>query len=121
MTQDTVLHEMSILATANVEHYVVDDEGQVQLAEGAPEGAMGAIQSIKRKTRVHYDKDQNIVGKTYDVELRLWDKPGSLKLMGKHAGVKAFFDRVEVSGPNGGPIPVEAVKSVIVDPKEAHE
>src|SRR5580765_5000474 len=100
-TQDTVLHELSMLALSDITHYVIDDEGHVELAPGAPSGAMKAVQSVKRKVRIHYNKEGEIVGKDYDLELRLWDKPGSLKLLGKHAGLN-FSDRMEVSGANGG-------------------
>lgn len=119
MTADSVLHEMSLLSHSRIDHYYVDDEGQVKLAEGAPDGAMGAIQSINRKTKVVTDKDGNVT-RTYDVTIKLWDKPQPLKLMGKHANVAACFDRVELSGPNGGPIPVTEIRSIIVDPKETN-
>jgi len=83
----------------------------LELAEGAPEDAMAAVQSIKRKTRV--DKDGSV---TFDVELRLWDKPAPLKLTGRHVGL--YPDRVEVVGKDGGPIqhalsamPVDALKA----------
>ena len=112
-TADSVLHEMSLLASSNVDHYFVDDFGNLKPTDDAPDGAMRAISSIKKKIR--HDKDGSI---TYEVEFRLWDKPGSLKLMGKHANVKACFDKVEVTGPDGGPIPITMVRSVIVDPKE---
>ena len=98
-TADSVLHEISLLAASNVEHYYIDDFGQLKPTAEAPEGAMRAIQSIKRKVR--HDKEGGI---TYEVEFRLWDKPGSLKLMGKHANVAACFERVEHTGPKGGPI-----------------
>lgn len=107
---ETILSEIDALARSNVSHYVISDEGQVTLAEGAPRNAMSAVASIKRKTRV--DKDGSV---TYDVELKLWDKPGSLKLMGKHTGIKACFDRVELTGPDGGPIPIIAVHSLVFD------
>lgn len=98
MTADTVLQEMALLSHSSIEHYVIGDDGQVRLAEGAPDGAMRAVQSIKRKTRVLKDG-----GREYDVELRLWNKPEPLKLMGKHAGLN-FSDRVEHVGRDGGPI-----------------
>ena len=98
MTQDTVLEEMAALAKSSLDDYDIDDRGNVVLAEGAPRNAMAAVQSIKKKIR--HDKD----GVTYEVELRLWDKPGPLKLMGKHAGVRAFSDRVEHTGKDGAPI-----------------
>ena len=112
VSADAVITELSILANSCVEHYVLDDFGQVRPAENAPDGVMRAVKSIKRKVR--HDKDGSI---TYDVSFELWDKPGQLKLMGRHAGAKACFDRVEVSGPNGGPISIVEVRSVIVDPK----
>ena len=108
--QDQVLHEMSLLANSSLEHYIITYDGQVRPAPGAPEGAMRAIQSIKKKTRV--DKEGNV---TYDVEVKLWDKPSPLKLMGRHVGL--FPDRVEVTGKNGSPLEmVTRIERVIVDP-----
>ena len=116
MTQDTVLHEMSLLSHSSLEHYYVDDDGQVRPTEDAPDGAMRALQSIKKKTRIFRDKDGNETGREYDVEVRLWNKPEPLKLMGKHVGLN-FSDRVEHTGKGGGPIEIAEVRSVIVDPK----
>lgn len=106
-----VLLETKALALSSIEHYVISDDGQVTLAEGAPPNALSAIRTVKKKTRI--DRDGSV---TYDVEVQLWDKPGALKLMGKHAGIKAFFDKVEISGPDGGPIPITEIRNVIVDP-----
>lgn len=117
MTADTVLHEISILAKSSIDHYYVDHEGQIHLTELAPEGAMGAIQSIKRKTVFHYDDDNNVIDRTYDVEIKLWDKPGQLKLMAKHAGLN-FSDRVEVTGKDGGPVITKVIREII-DPKDS--
>ena len=116
VTQDQVLQEMSLLANSDLTHYVIDDEGQVRLAAGAPDGAMRAIQKIKRKVKVYLPKGDEPGHKEYDVEIWLWDKPSPLKLMGRHVGL--FPDRVEHSGPNGGPIPITEIRSTIVDPKE---
>jgi len=115
MTADSVLHEMSLLSHSNQAHYVIDDNGRIELAEGAPEGAMRAIQSVKRKKTIREDKDGNVTI-TYDVELRLWEKPGPLKLMGRHVGL--FPNTVELTGKGGGPVDVVArIERVIVDPK----
>jgi phage terminase small subunit len=102
ITQDRVLAETSLLAFSDLTHYVVDDEGNVQLTKDAPAGAMRAISSIKRKTSVRVVDGEVI--KTYDVELRFWDKPGVLKLAGQHVGL--FSDKVEHSGPGGGPMTI---------------
>ena len=99
ISADSVLNEIHALATSNVDHYYIDDFGNVRPTPEAPDHAMAAVSSIKKK--IHHDKDGGI---TYEVELKLWDKPGQLKLMGKHAGVKACLDRVEHSGLNGQPI-----------------
>lgn len=117
MTQDSVLHEMSLLSHARIDHYVVSDKGEVTLAPGAPEDAMAAVQAIKKRTTVKEDAEGNITI-TYDVELRLWDKPTPLKLMGRHVGL--FPDRMEHTGKDGGPIEtkVTRVESVIIDPKK---
>lgn len=116
-TQDTVLHEMSLLASSDISHYLVDDNGQVVLAAGAPEGAMRALQSIKRRITRRYDAKTQETTTNIDVEIKLWDKPNPLKLMGRHVGL--FPDKVEHSGPGGGPIEtVTRVERVIVDPKE---
>ena len=112
MSADTVLNELSILANSSLEHYFIDDFGQLKATDDAPEGAMRAVKSLKRTAR--HDKDGGV---SYIVSFELWDKPGQLKLMGKHAGVKACSDRMEVTGPDGGPIAVGQVRSVIVDPK----
>lgn len=95
-----VLDETKLLAFSDLTHYVVDDDGQVQLAKGAPEGAMRAISSIKRRKVTRGEGAATVT--TWEVEIRLWDKPGTLKLAGQHVGL--FRDKVEHSGPDGGPL-----------------
>jgi len=109
MSADTVLEEVATLAHACVDHYKVDDSGNLVLAEGAPPNAMAAIQSVKRRKIVKEDQAGNITI-TYEVEFRLWDKPGALKLMGRHVGIKAFSDRLEITGKEGGPIEIAAAR-----------
>lgn len=117
LTADSVLYEMSLLSHSDQSHYLVDDNGQIQLAAGAPEGAMRAIQSVKRKKTIREDKEGNVTI-TFDVELKLWDKPTPLKLMGRHAGL--FPDKLELTGANGKPLEtVTRIERVIVHaPKE---
>lgn len=121
VTADEVLDELAILAMARIDHFVVSDEGQLTPAPDAPEGVMRAVQSIDRKSRVYKDKDGVVTYVEYEIKFKLWDKPAQLKLLGRHANVKAMFDRIEVSGPNGGPIPIQEVRSVVVDPKAAED
>ena len=115
ITQDQVLNEMALLALSRIDHYMIDDDGNVQLRDGAPEGAMAAVQSIDKKTTVRTDRDGTTTI-TYDVKLKLWDKPTPLRLMGRHVGL--FPDRVEHTGRNGGPIEatVTRIERRIIDP-----
>ncbi len=117
ITQDRVLEELALLAFSDLSHYQVDVKGNVTLAPGAPPGAMRAVQSIKREissigTGEDADGDGPIV--MAKVEIKLWDKPGPLKLAGRHVGL--FPDRIEVSGKDGGPI-----KTMEVSKEEALE
>lgn len=83
INQDKVLAELGRLAFSDVTHYEVDDFGNLAPAEGAPEGVMRAVSSIKRRTIL--DGKGNVIG--CEVDFRLWDKPGALKLAGRHVGL----------------------------------
>jgi phage terminase small subunit len=91
MSQDDVLRELAFLGQSDVSHYKIDDDGNFALADGAPEGAMRAVASVKQ--RVTYDEDG---GRTAHVEFRLWDKVSSLHLMARHLGM--LHDKLEHSG-----------------------
>lgn len=107
ITQDRVLSELALLAFSDVTHYTVSETGDVTLAEGAPPSAMRALQSIKRKITTRNRDD--VSETTIDVEVKLWDKPGPLKLAGRHVGL--FPNNIEVTGKDGGPIEVANVRA----------
>jgi phage terminase small subunit len=94
ITADRVLAEVALLAFSDLRHYVLTDDGQVRLAAGAPADAMRALQSMKRKVRTYGTGEKAVTER--EVEIRLWEKPGPLKLAGQHVGL--FKDRVEHSG-----------------------
>lgn len=89
ITQDRVLSEVRLIAFSDITHYTVDDFGNLAPAPGAPDGVMRAVSSVKRKTLL--DGKGNIIGR--EVEFRLWDKPGVLKLAGKHVGLFPSRDK----------------------------
>lgn len=89
-----MLAEVGLLAFSDVTHYRVTDAGAVVLASGAPEGALRALQSIKRRITTRGRGKQTEIIR--EVEIRLWDKPGPLKLAGQHVGL--FTDKLEHSG-----------------------
>jgi phage terminase small subunit len=97
ITADRVLDELAAMAFSDIEHYELDDRDRLVLRDGAPKYAMRAVASIKRRTI-----PQKGGGSIREVEFRLWDKPGQLKLAGQHVGL--FTKRVEVTGKDGGPI-----------------
>lgn len=102
LKQETILNEMATLAQSSIDHYDYDEEtGRVFLAPNAPPNAMHAIAAVKRRKTVTEDDNGNVTIR-YDVEIKLWDKPTPLKLMGRHVGL--FPDRVEVTGKGGAPI-----------------
>lgn len=106
MKQDSVLYEMSLLANSRLDWFVIDDNGQVALSDSAPEGAMAAVQSIKRRSTTRTDKGGTAMT-TVNVEIKLWDKVMMLRLMGRHVGL--FPDRIEHACPGE---PVEVVTRI---------
>lgn len=100
ITQERVLEEVALLAFSDLTHYTVSDNGDVQLMAGAPAGAMRAVQSIKRRITERGSGDDHCI--TREVEIKLWDKPGPLKLAGQHVGL--FIEKHEHTGKNGKPI-----------------
>ena len=117
ITADRVLKELSLLAFSDHTHYAVDDRGNVKLAEHAPKDAHRAVSSVKH--RITTDAQGRV---TRDVELKFWDKPGPLRLAGKHVGL--FADKVELTGKGGRPLEEEfpsllgALKKISGEPPE---
>jgi phage terminase small subunit len=83
LTQDAVLAELALLARSDVTHYVIDDQGEVQVRPDAPAGAMRAVASLKKKV-THTD-----AGVSYETTLTLWNKPASVRMAGEHLGLFA--------------------------------
>lgn len=111
ITKERVEQELSLLAFSDLYHYETDIHGRVTLAPDAPKGAQRAIKKLKRRTTI--DRIGNVV---HDIEIELHEKPGMVKLAGRHVGM--FPNKVEVTGPNGGAIPVTRIVREVVDPAE---
>lgn len=82
ITQDQVLVEFGIVSFSDVRNYVIDNQGNVQLAEGAPDCAMRAVSSIKKKI-IPVGEGKH----AYETEIRLWNKPAGLRMVGEHLGM----------------------------------
>lgn len=111
ISQRKVLRETARLAFSDVNDFYLGDDGRIHAHPWAPTGATRAIKSVKYRTTT--DKEGHV---HREAEIRLWDKPQPLKLAGRHVGL--FPDKVEVSGPNGGPIPVGVMMAALRDDPE---
>lgn len=107
---ETILQEMAALALSNIEHYKISDEGEVSVVPGAPRNAMAAVAAVDKTTIEKVDPKSGEITRTYNVKLKLWPKVDPLKMLGKHAGIAAFVDRLEVTGKDGGPIEIAATR-----------
>jgi phage terminase small subunit len=97
ITADRVLEELKELAFSDVTHYQVDADGKLALAEGAPGYAMRAISLVKHKSTTYGEGEH--ARTEHSVEIRLWDKPNTLKLAGRHVGL--FPDKFAIEAEVG--------------------
>ena len=118
ITQDRVLAELALLAFSDHTHYEVDEKGTVKLAPHAPSGAHRAIASVKRRINSIGGEDADAIT-TAEVEIKLWDKPGPLKLAGRHVGL--FPDKIEVTGKDGKPLAVAGPQIVLYLPENGRD
>lgn len=81
LSADDVLVELAIIGRSDVRWFVVDDDGNLALAEGAPDHAWRAVQSVKTTDRM---TEAGV--RTRTIEVRLWPKVQALELAGKHLG-----------------------------------
>jgi phage terminase small subunit len=86
VTKSRTLHELSILAFSNIEHYMINEAGRLVTTADAPPGAMRAISSVKQKRRQTTDSDGNTTVE-HEVEYRLWSKNEALRDAMKHLGM----------------------------------
>jgi len=91
INQNRVLTELSRLAFSDVSDYAIDDAGNLIPAPGRSVDVMKAVSAIKRRVRI--DTEGNV---EREVEFRLWDKPGSLKLAGRHVGLFPGKDQAAI-------------------------
>ncbi len=104
ISAERVLQELAVIGFSNIEHYRLNDAYHLTLTADAPEHAMRAIASVKHRIRT-IPHDEGETELQHDIEYRLWDKNVALTNLGKY--LKLFIERHEVSGPDGGPLPVQ--------------
>jgi len=117
VTQERVIKELLALATVDISE-AFDDMGQMKPLKDIPEAVRRSLSAIEvNEIFAGQGEDKMAIGLAK--KARFYDKTKALELLGRHLGM--FVDKVQHSGPNGGPIPVTAVpldmKSLIADPE----
>lgn len=79
MRAEEILYELYLIGKSDIRDYGIDDHGNVTLRPGAPDEAMRAVSSIKR--RIRHGKEGEI---EYETEIKLWNKNDALDKAGKH-------------------------------------
>lgn len=107
ITADRVIAELGKISFVDVRK-IVTNTGHLQNLQDIDDETAAAIQSVELVTRQTGEEDENgrkIVESVH--KIRLVDKKGSLDTLAKH--LKLLTDKVEHSGPDGGPIETKDV------------
>lgn len=107
ITQERVLRELEALAFSRVDHFVVGDDGTFSIKADAHPDAIAAVASVKHRITTNARTGEI----TREVDFKLWDKPSTLKLAGRHTDTRGFFEKIEVTGKDGGPIAMKVVRT----------
>lgn len=100
LTADRVITEVARLGFSDLRK-LFDDKGALLPVTAWPEDMAAAVSSVE-VDELFEGFGENRVQVGYTKKVKLWDKPRALELLGKH--LKLWVERVEASGPNGGPI-----------------
>jgi phage terminase small subunit len=111
INKEHVLSELAKLAFSNMADYIeIAADGQPTLDFSAlTRDQAAAIHELVVETRTEERDDGPPIIIT-KVKFKLADKRGPLTDLGKHLGL--FKDRVEHSGPDGGPVEVKQVSDI---------
>lgn len=100
VTADRVITEVARLGFSDLRK-LFDDHGGLLPVTQWPDDMAAAVASVE-VDELFEGFGENRVQVGYTKKVKLWDKPRALELLGKH--LKLWVERVEASGPNGGPI-----------------
>ena len=105
MGADEVMMRLAEHARGNIDDYLADD-GQFNLSKARKANKTGLIKKLKTKRTTWILDDIEYV--TTEVEFELYDAQSALQLIGKHH--RLFVDKTEITGEDGGQIPIIAVQ-----------
>lgn len=102
ITQDAVIKELALLAFGRITDLTrTNGDGHLVLDfRDATPDQKAIVTGVKTKSRREKDGEEWL--DVVETEVKVADKVKSLELLGKHLGL--FVDKLEMSGPGGGPI-----------------
>lgn len=100
VTIDSVIREVARLAFSDVRK-LFDDKGAMLPISEWPDGMAAAVASVE-VDELFEGFGENRIQVGYTKKVKIWDKPKSLEMLGKH--LRLWVEKVEHTGPNGGPI-----------------
>jgi phage terminase small subunit len=116
ISAERIREELARIAFADMaDHVSVGTEGEVRIKpfDEMPEGSSRSISGIKEKRRIlSTDSGDTILEAT--LEYKHHDKVRALELLGKDQNM--FKEKVEHTGPDGGPIQIQAIEVTFVRP-----
>lgn len=104
ITAERVLMEVARIAFSDIRAWF-DDQGRLKpIADLSDDvaAALGSVELQREKTRTIAGETVTTVLEDCVVKVKAWDKGRALELLAKHFGL--VKERVEHSGPDGGPI-----------------
>jgi phage terminase small subunit len=100
VTADRVITEVARLGFSDLRK-LFDDKGALLPIYQWPEDAAAAVSAVE-VDELFEGFGENRVQVGYTKKVKLWDKGKALEMLGRH--LKLWVDRIEATGPNGGPI-----------------
>ena len=83
VTAERIVEEMAVIGFSDIRHYAIDENGYLELADGAPDSAMRAVKRVKRKLRrIPQEDGEPIV--EIDTEFELWSKDSQVRNLGDY-------------------------------------
>jgi phage terminase small subunit len=100
ITADRTITEVARLGFSDLRK-LFDAHGGLLPVHQWPDDVAAAVASVE-VDELFEGFGENRVQVGFTKKVKLWDKPRALELLGKH--LKLWVERIEASGPNGGPI-----------------
>lgn len=117
ITQDMVLKELALLGFSNMQDYMKagpDGDPYLDFSNLSRDQAAALTEVTVEDYTDGRGEDARDVKR---IKFKLADKRAALVDIGKHLGMFPTTAKMEHSGPGGGPIPIQKIEAVIVDPR----